>query len=170
MKKRKPNNQRARVERFSRAILRQFRVAVVHIEPSGRQGMVDYGTGKNIPPGQRIAEAVCDIAHQWVIYFGVFCRDQLGRQYIKASEVAPQGIYKSDSLADVIKEHHRELVDGCNPAHVIGSGWIANPSGVSLDEEQAARIFKACGAWQQHDAGESSRRHQLTMKPLEVTA
>lgn len=149
MSKRKPNNPRARVERFSRSILRQYRVAVVNIDPSGRQGMVDYGTCKSIPPGQRIADAVCDIAHPWVIYFGVFCRDQFGKQYIKASEVAPQGIYKSDSLADVIEEHYLELRDSCNPAHVIGSGWIANPSGVSLDEQQAARIFEAVGAWAQ---------------------
>lgn len=141
-RRRKPNNPHARVERFSRAILRQFRVAVVNIDPSGRQGMIDYGTAKNIPPGQRIA-------HPWVIYFGVFCRDQFGRQYIKANEVAPQGIYKSDSLAEVIEEHYRALIDSCNPAHVIGSGWIANPSGVSLDEAQAARIFEAVGAWKQ---------------------
>lgn len=148
-RRRKPNNPHARVERFSRAILRQFRVAVVNIDPSGRQGMIDYGTAKSIPPGQRIADAVCDIAHPWVIYFGVFCRDQLGQQYIKAREVAPQGIYKSDSLADVIEEHYRALIDSCNPAHVIGSDWIANPSGVSLDEAQAARIFEAVGAWKQ---------------------
>lgn len=147
MSKRKKNNPRARVERFSRAILRQYRVAVVNVDPSGRQGMVDYGTCKSIPPGQRIADAVCDIAHPWVIYFGALCIDQFGRRYIKAAEIAPQGIYKSDSLADVIEEHYRALIDSCNPAHIVGSGWIANPSGASLDEEQAARIFDAVGAW-----------------------
>lgn len=148
-KRRKPNNPRARIERFSRAILRQYHVAVVNIDPSGRQGLVDWANARSIPPGRQIADAVCDIAHSWVVYFGAFCSDQNGRQYIKASEVAPQGIYKSDTLADVIEEHYRALINSCNPAHVIGSGWIAIPSGVSLDEAQAARIFEAVGAWQQ---------------------
>ena len=151
MSKRKPNNPHARVERFSRAVLRQHRVAVVNIDPAGWQGLVDYGTCKNVKHGRLVADAVCDIAHSWVIYFGAFCRDQFGRQYIKASEVAPQGIYRSESLTDVIEEHCRALRDSCNPAHLVGSGWIANPSGVSLGEEQAAQIFEACGAWKQQE-------------------
>ncbi|WP_312911020.1 hypothetical protein [Stutzerimonas nitrititolerans] len=139
---------RARRDRVSRAILRQFRVAVVNIDPEGRQGLIDWKTAKNIPPSQKIAEAVCDIAHRWVIYFGAFCLDDQGNRYIKAAEIEPQGIYKSDSLAGVIEEHYCALVKDCNPSHIIGSGWIANPGGVSLDEEQAYRIFEACGAWQ----------------------
>lgn len=149
MSKRKANNPRARIERFYRAILRQFRVAVVNIDPAGWQGMIDRGTLKSVASGRQIAEAVCDVAHEWVIYLGAFCVDQNGRQYIKPVEIAPQGVYKSDSLAGVIEEHYRALLDTCNPAHVVGSGWIANPAGVSLDDEQAAAIFEACGAWAQ---------------------
>ena len=152
MSKRKPNNPRARVERFSRAVLRQHRVAVVNIDPAGWQGLVDYGTCKNVKHGRLVADAVCDIAHPWVIYLAAFCRDLQGKRYIKAREIAPQGIYRSDSLTEVIEEHYRALRDTCNPAHLIGSGWIANPSGASLDEAQADRIFEACGAWKQECA------------------
>ncbi|WP_434456546.1 hypothetical protein JQR85_13735 [Stutzerimonas urumqiensis] len=137
----------ARLERLSRAIVRQFRVAVVNIDPEGRQGLVDWKTCKNIAPSRQIAEAVCDIAHRWVIYIGAFCVDHQGRRYLKSTEIAPVGIYKSDSLAGVLEEHYRALVAGCNPQHIVGSGWIANPGGISLDEEQAYRIFDACGAW-----------------------
>lgn len=94
--RRKPNNARARLERYSRAVLAQRRVCVVNLDPSNRQGLVDWLTTKNI-------------------------------------------------------KHYRALLDTCNPAHLIGSGWIANPSGVSLDEEQADRIFSACGAWHQNE-------------------
>lgn len=149
--KRKPNNPRARVERFSRSILRQFAVCVVNIDPVGRQGLMDYRRQRCIPPSRQVADAVCDIAHPWVIYIGAFCVDQAGGQYIKAVEVAPQGIYRSDDLAGVIEEHYRSLRDSCNPAHLIGSGWIANPSDVSLTEEQASLLFDACGAWTQRE-------------------
>lgn len=148
-KKRKPNNMHARLERFSRSVLRQYRVAVVNIDPAGRQGLIDYGTAKNIAPGRHIADAVCDIAHPWVIYIGAFCIDQSGQRYVKAVEVAPQGIYRSDDLKNVIEENYRALIGECNPKHLIGSGWIANPNDVSLSEEQADRIFEACGAWKQ---------------------
>ncbi|WP_256589573.1 hypothetical protein [Pseudomonas sp. ACN5] len=91
MKKRKPNNLRTRVERASRALLNANHVAVVHIEPSGRQGMINRKSCKSIPPGQHMAEAVCDFAHRWTIYVSVQCRDQRGHRYTKSVEVAPQG-------------------------------------------------------------------------------
>lgn len=150
MSKRNPNNLRARHERTMRAALRSHHVAVVHIEPAGRQGLIDWKKASSIPPGRTIADAVCDIAHHWVIYLGAFCVAQDGSRYIKAEEVAPRGIYRSDSLADVIEEYSRALLDTCNPAHVVGYGWIANPGGASLDEEQAARVFEAVGAWKQN--------------------
>ncbi|WP_417585413.1 hypothetical protein [Pelagibacterium sp.] len=143
---------RARLERISRAILRQFRVSVVNIDPEGRQGLMDWKTCKNIAPSHKIAEAVCDIAHRWVIYIGAFCIDDQGRRYMKSTEIAPDGMYKSDSLAEVLEHCYRELLAGCNPNHKIGSGWIAVPGGKGLDEDQAYRVFDACGAWPERRA------------------
>lgn len=148
---RKPNNTRARVERSCRALLSTSHVAVVNLDPCGRQGLINWKNAKSIPPGQAIANAMCDIAHRWVIYFSAFCVDQNGRRYYKSHEVEPNGIYLSDSMAEVIEEYYRELLDTCNPNHVIGSGWIANPSGASLSEEQAAAVFEAVGAWRQDE-------------------
>lgn len=115
--------------------------------PKGRQGLINWKNAKSIPPGRAIADAVCDIPHRWVIYFSVLCCDQLGTRYIKSQEVAPLGVYLSEQLTDVIETCYRDLIDTCNPQHVVGSGWIANPCGVSLAEEQAARVFDAVNAW-----------------------
>lgn len=149
MTRRKPNNARARLERACRALLSANHVAVVNIDPAGRQGMINWKNCKNIPPGQRIADAVCDIPHRWTIYFSAFCVDPFGKRYIKSSEVEPQGIYLASQLEDVIETYYREVLDTCNPKQIVGSGWIANPCGVSLSEEQAARVFDAVGAWEQ---------------------
>ncbi len=143
---------RARLEKVSRAILRQFRVSVVNIDPEGRQGLVDWRTCKNIAPSRKIAEAVCDISHRWVIYIAAFCIDDQGNRYMKSTEIAPDGMYKSDSLAEVLEHCYRELLAGCNPNHKIGSGWIAVPGGKGLDEDQAYRVFDACGAWPERRA------------------
>ena len=146
---RKPNNNRARLERASRAVLRHSKLAVYNIDPSGRQGLCNWETGIKYRPSRHVADAIFDMSHQWVIYISAFCQMPDGRRYYKSVEIAPQGIYHTDALAGVLEQHYRELLDSCNPAHLIGSGWIANPSGVSLDEAQADRIFEACGAWTQ---------------------
>lgn len=152
MSKRKPNNMRARVERSCRALLSTNHVAVVNIDPSGRQGMINWKNCKNIPPGQRLADAVCDFPHRWTIYVSVQCRDQRGHRYTKSVEIAPLGNYLAAHIEDVIEETYKDLVAESNPNHRVASGWIAIPAEVSLTEEQAARVFDAVGAWNQQRA------------------
>lgn len=67
MKKRKPYNQMKRYLRERKALLRLHRVAVVTIDPSGRQGLIDWRTCKNIAPGRTIAEAVNTLAREEMI-------------------------------------------------------------------------------------------------------
>lgn len=152
MSKRKPNNMRVRMERVSRAKLNAHHVAVIHIDPSGRQGMINWKSCESIRPGQRMAEAVCDFAHRWTIYVSVQCRDQNGHRYSKSVEVAPLGNYLAAHLENVIEETYKDLVAESNPNHRVASGWIAIPAEVSLTEEQAARVFDAVGVWGQQRA------------------
>lgn len=147
-KVRKPNNMRARIERSCRALLSVNHVAVVNIDPSGRQGMINYKSFKNIAPG-KIGQAVCGLPHRWTIYLSVMCIDAKGDRYTKSVEVEPDGVYLSDHLADVIEHCYKELRAAANQNQMVASGWIAIPESVSLDEEHAARIFEAVGAWNQ---------------------
>lgn len=147
MSRRKPHNMRTRLERSFRATLRSNHVAVVNIDPSGNQGLINWKNCRSIPPGQRIADAVCDFPHRWSIYLAALCIDQHGQRYIKSIEAEPAGNYLASDLTDVIETCYRGLLDECNPQHLVGSGWIANPSGVSMTEEEAARVFDAVGAW-----------------------
>lgn len=152
MSKRKPHNMRARIERSCRALLSSNHVAVVNIDPSGRQGMINWQNCKSIPPGQRIADAVCDIPHRWTIYLSVMCQKANGEQYCKSVEIAPQGNYLAAHLTDAIEATYKDLRAECNPNHVVASGWIAIPAAVSLEEAQAAKVFDAVGAWHQQRA------------------
>ena len=151
MSKRKPNNSRARLERSLRAVLSSHHVSVVQIDPQGKQGLMNWKNCKSIPHGQRVADAVCDLAHRWTIYLSAFCIDQRGERYLKSTEIAPHGNYLAAHITDVLEEHYRALIATCNPMHVIGSGWVAIPTNVSLTEEQAAAVFKAAGAWNQQE-------------------
>ena len=95
-----------------------------------------------------LANAICDIAHRWAIYFSAFCTDQNGLHYIKSSELATSGIQLASQLIEVIEEHYLALMDTCNRRHIVGSAWIANHCGVSLSEEQASHFYDDPSAWQ----------------------
>lgn len=152
MSKRKPNNMRARMERSLRAILRTNNVAVICIEQTERQGLINWKTCKSIAPSQQVADAVCDIAHRWTIYVGVMCQKPDGSQYLRSEEFAPQGNYLSRHLNELIGDHHDQALAGANPNHVVSSGWIAVPNDVSIPEEQAAKLFAAVGGWTKQEA------------------
>jgi len=148
MSKRKPHNLQARIARSCRSLLASNHVAVVNIDPSGRQGMINYKSLKNIAPG-KIGQAVCGIPHRWTIYMSTMCIDARGDRYSKSVELAPDGIYLSDHLEDVIEHCYMKLRAEANQSQMVASGWIAIPDTLSLDVEHAARIFEAVGAWRQ---------------------
>lgn len=144
---RKAHNMQKRMTTSLASLLRQHGVCVVSIDPANRQGLMSWKSHKNVRHSQVMANAVCDYAHQWVIYIGAFCVDQKGDRYLKSVEVAPVARYKSSSLEEVIEHHYRELVSECNATHVVGSGWIALPYAIELSEEQAYAVFDAAGGW-----------------------
>jgi len=148
---RKKNNCAARMQRFTRALLRQHSIVVVHLHPSGRQGLLNWKTRQSVAAGRLLASGICDIPHHWVIYLAVFC-DSGRQRYIKAIEIAPAGQYKSNQLAEVMEQHHGEVKAICPPAHIVGYGWIASPVGESLSEEQAGKVFEAVGCWEERVA------------------
>ena len=148
MSKRKPRNIRTRIERSCRALLSSNHVAVVNIDPSGHQGMINYKSLKNIAPG-KIGQAGCEVPHRWTIYMSVLCIDVRGDRYSKSVEIAPDGVYLSDHLEDVIEHCYTELRKSANQNQMVASGWIAIPESISLQEDHAARIFEAVGAWNQ---------------------
>ncbi|OAI84916.1 hypothetical protein [Pseudomonas putida] len=151
MSKRKPHNFRARMERACRSLLSANHVAVVNIDPSGQQILVNWNSCKQIRSRQ-IVDAVCDIAHRWTIYLSVMCQKPNGEQYSKSVEVAPQGNYRAEHITEVIEASYFDLRSQCNPNHIRAAGWIAIPSDTSLDEAQAAKVFAAAGAWNQKAA------------------
>lgn len=149
---------RARLERAARSVLKVNRVCIVNLnEPYHMRTTMHHG-GKLIHATPRIASALCDIPHRWTLYLAVFC-DSGRERYTKAVELSPQGIYRSERLTDVIREHHTALVREQNPNHVVSSGWIAFPYQIEFSEEQADRLFDA--------AIEVSKRYENVKKPEE---
>lgn len=151
MSKRKPHNLRARIERSCRALLSTNHVCVVNIDPNGRQWMFNWKTARVIRSRQ-IVDAIFDIPHRWTIYISGMCIDQSGSEYLKSLEISLNGVYLANQIDDAIEHYYRELRASCNRQHLVAWGWIAIPADVSLDEELAANVFAAAGAWTQAKA------------------
>lgn len=152
MSKRKAHNLQARMGKACGAVLRSNHVAVVNIDPSGRQGMINWRNCKNVPPSRRIADAICDYPHRWTLYLAGLCVDSAGERYMKSAEAVPNGIYKAEHLTDVIEQTYQELLATCNPNQLVGSGWIALPYQAELTEAEAFAVFEAVGGWTQQKA------------------
>ena len=144
--KRKPHNMRVRLERSCRALLSTNNAAVVNIDPSGLQVMINWMNGKHIRISQ-VADALCDIPHRWTIYIAGICQRQDGAQYIKSVDIRPDGVHLAESLTDVVEHFYNELKADCNPNHQIGMGWLAVPGVVEMTESQVSAVFAAVGAW-----------------------
>lgn len=147
MKKRKKNDMKRRVERSLTSLLKSNHVAVVCIESTERQGLINWKSAKSIGPSQALADAVCDIAHRWTIVVGVMCQKADGSQYLRSEEFLPQGNYLAVHLSDVIAKVHDDFLATANPNQVVTSGWLAVPDQVEITEAQAAKVFAAVGGW-----------------------
>ena len=143
-----------RLIRVARGVLSANGVIVVNsqVGDTNIQGLLKFKAGKlnSLRITRPIADAITHLPHHWSVYLAVFCRDQLGRQYIQSVELKPTTQYKSDALADVMEDHHNELRASCNPAHIIGMGWIGCPLGRSFTDEQADMIFTGMGVWNEN--------------------
>lgn len=148
MSKRKPHNMRARLEHTCRALVSTNHAAVVNIDPSGQQVLLNLKNLKQIRERQ-VVDAVCDIPHRWTIYLSMLCRTEFGERYHKSIEVAPQGNYRAEHLTDVIEATYTDLRATTSPNHLVAAGWIAIPTDTTLDEAKAAKIFAAVGAGKQ---------------------
>lgn len=152
MSKRKAHNPRNRVERSLRSLLKSNHVAVVCIETTERQGLINWKSCKSIAPSQAIADAVCEIAHRWTILVGVMCEAPDGSQYLRSEEASPQGMYLAAHLSDVIAKVHDDFRATANPNQVVSSGWLAIPYEAEVTEAQAAKVFAAVGGWRKEAA------------------
>lgn len=142
---RKKNNSAARMLRFTRALLRQNHVVVAMVAMDGHQrrdAIMNWKSRRKVKVGELVMSGITDLPHPWTIYMAVFCRSP-DMTYTKAIEIEPAGQYRAEQLTDVIRQYHGDLIDSCNQAHIIGTGWIASPSGESLSEDDADSVFCA---------------------------
>lgn len=148
MSKRKPCNRRVQIERSMRALINTNHAAVINIDPSGLQVMINWKNGKQIL-SRTVSDALCDVAHRWTIYIASICVRQDGAQYMKSIDIRPDGVHLVERLSDVLEHFYEEVKADCNPNHRVGMGWLAVPGEKTVTEAQQSFLLTSVGAWQQ---------------------
>lgn len=145
MKRRKPHNMRARLERAAGALLRQHHACIVDASVPEVQVMLNYNNLRQIVTAQ-VANALCDIPHHWTVYISAICENGPER-WAKSVEYELAGIHVITKLRDLFEQPVQDVIASCNPKHVIGHAWIAVPDSITIDEQHAHRIYERVSAW-----------------------
>ena len=146
MSKRKANNKQRRLERLGKAVLKGTAIIFV----AGNNGlcqMVEIKTKKTFKPGVSLAKTITAGRYTWSIYLAVFCRDQTHKEYMKSDVITTKQPYLQCEIESVLKNHHLNLLNRCNSAHILNVGWLASPTGHDWTEKEAGDIFVNMNAW-----------------------
>ena len=149
MSQRKRYNHQARLANYYRSMLRSNHVAVLDVEHLELQTIINWKNGTLVTSNSRVAlvEAITERPYCWTIYLAGLHRPDNAEPYMKSEELALDGIYRAESLIDVIEPRSIELQARCNPNHFVGMAWIAMPYQATLTTAEASRVFDAFGAW-----------------------
>lgn len=139
---------RAREIKYHRAFMKQHRVAVLYsYEPNQLSHVINDRTGQRFQATPKIVDAIENTAYKWSVFLGALCRDEKGEDYMKCLQVDTPDYYLHRELQDVLQEHHKKLLNGCNQNHLINAVWLGSPYGKDWLESEAAYLFDKFGAW-----------------------
>jgi hypothetical protein len=146
-KPRKKNSIERRYQRYSRAILSNHCLAFVVSEKEIGVTLYYTKNGKKVTASPVIQAAIQTIKYKWSLYLGVFCRDQMGNQYMQGEWVQSNEPYYHTELIDTMNDLHQELISSANPNHKMNAGWIAVPVSGEIPDDMIDKIFTDLKAW-----------------------
>ncbi len=137
-----------RLHRLSRAIVSRYKVNVAFSTGGDSMCHLVHGrSGRKMRSDQNLINAIEHVPHKWSVLIDALCRKSDGEEYLKSELVSvPHVIYQRD-LADALTDMHKDLCKQCNPSHLVGAAWIANPTGHDIEQEFAAKVFESIGGW-----------------------
>jgi len=143
-KKRKAYSKTKQLNRVANHVIKNLVVCYV----DRLEGCVMLDTKRNhlIKPTEVLVAAI-QRPHQWSCFIAAFGRTALGDEYFKSESIITPAKYRQEDLAPIFEAHHRELIKRIPEHQLCAVGWIADPFGGDLTEQQAGQIFTQLEAW-----------------------
>ena len=158
-KRNKAYNPKKRLKLLAQSALRGQAIIFVGSAGDSACNMVDMRTKEIYAPSKEIAQVVENGRYKWAIYCAVFCRDQLGKNYMQGTSVVSNDEYRQSDLAEFVESVHTDIVrNQVNRLHVCNVGWLAAPMDGDIDETKAGDIFAKTNAWDYLTKAEQSEQ------------
>ncbi|MDA3808290.1 MAG: hypothetical protein PF440_10335 [Thiomicrorhabdus sp.] len=148
-RKKKKINHEAIYAKASKSLLKN--VVAVRLQSQivgvSNTSLFNSKNSRKLRPDKVLTDALSTVRHKWSIFFGVFCRDQFGKEYSQGSWVASQEIYYHRDLISNTADLLDEVISQANPMHIIDAGWLAAIHGDEVEQKTVDKIFANYGAW-----------------------
>ena len=143
-KPRKKHSLTKRKQMMARHLVKDIVVCFVH----EMEGCVTYHRKKKVlfRPSEALAHALAGQPHKWSCYLGVFGRTPFD-EYFKGEQLFIDQPRLQSDLVQTFVEYHGELAKRVPDHQLCGVGWIADPNGEELTEDEAGYIFTKLEAW-----------------------
>lgn len=140
---RKKYNKIKQLNRVADHLLRN--IVICYVDRLKGCVMVDRKQKVIIKPTEPLI-AAAGRPHRWSCLIAAFGRTQFDEYFKSESIITPAKYYQED-LAPIFEEHHQELIRRVPEHQLCGVGWIADPFGSDLSEQEAGEIFQKLEAW-----------------------
>ena len=143
-KPRKKHDKNANIKRQSDRICRNSLVlSVIGLGNDGTEWIKN-----NIPQDRTTAteqdfELMYNKSRPWSFVFGVICRDQLGRGYIKFEyqSLANQFAFTAPEMTDYVNDNINAILNDVNEEHVLSPFLIASPEKKEFTDDYIKKLL-----------------------------
>jgi|TARA_R110000851_G_scaffold247540_3_gene400060 hypothetical protein len=139
------------------AHLRKNKLAVWFTCDMKNAAVVSLSSKTIFNPDTKTANAIANYSHYWSYTLVIFCRDQLGSEYLITGEPELPDLngkpfnsirMRQNEVAESLDKAHKKFMKDCsNTLHVCNTGWIAFPYKAEIDEETICQIADKHGVW-----------------------
>ena len=110
---------------------------VLHIK-SAKPVKITHQMGKTLTQRQNRYTIVC----------AVMLRDSFGKDYMQSETILIHDPIAYSELPRALNDFHNELIDSCNPKHIVNIGWISCADIVeTLTDAKCVELFEYFNAW-----------------------
>lgn len=142
-KVRKKFNKMKQMGRFADHLLKD--IVVAYVDRLEGCVFVDRKKQYIVKPTEPMIGAISR-PHKWSCYIAVFGRTAID-EYMKSEVLTVPSKYYQEDLAPIFEEHHLKLMQSVPDHHRCAVGWIADPFGGDISEQEAGNIFTKLEAW-----------------------
>lgn len=106
---------------------------------------------KSVKPARitkQMAKTLTQRQNKYTIVCAVMLRDQFGVDYMQSETILIHDPISYDKLPAALNKFHNELIDTCNPKHIVNIGWVSCADIVdTLTEAKCSELFEYFNAW-----------------------